>query len=120
MRDHDEIFQVTQRLLETGYLLENENCSLLPLSIERPIGHNEAVDLLPLLKQIYALISKGRNERAKVLVSELAGLLMAAEMGIAREYLIEMEVKKAMPKVLKSLRKDLVENSTSTQESNIV
>ena len=109
MRNHDEVIKVTQMLLKTGHLLENEDSSLFPLRIDRPIGKNEAVDLLPILRQIYALVSKGRNERAKELVSELAGLLMAAEMCIAREYLIELEVKKAMPKVLKTLRKDLTQ-----------
>jgi hypothetical protein len=40
-------------------------------------------------------------------------LLVAADLGIAREFLIEIEVKKMMPLVLKSLRKELKENITS-------
>lgn len=108
MRDRDEVTKVTQKLLQTGYLFDNQDGNLLPLKINRSIGENEAVDLLPVLKRIYALMIEGRNERAAELLSEMAGLLMAADLGIAHEFLIEMEVKKMMPKVLKTVRQDLV------------
>lgn len=113
MSDNEEVMQVTQKLIQTGYLFENEDTSVLPLRISRNIGPNEAVDLLPTLKKIYQLILNGKSEKAAELLSEMSGLLVAADLGIAREFLIEIEVKKMMPLVLKSLRKELKENITS-------
>ena len=83
--------QVTQKLIQTGYLFENEDTSVLPLRISRNIGPNEAVDLLPTLKKIYQLILNGKSEKAAELLSEMSGLLVAADLGIAREFLIEID-----------------------------
>ena len=40
---------------------------------------------------------------------------MAADLGIAEEFLIEMEVKKMMPKLLKTVRQDLVRSAIQDQ-----
>ena len=115
MSNNDEVMQVTKRLLETGYLFKNKDRSILPLRISRSIGPNKAVDLLPTFKKIYGLTLEGRNERAAELLSEVAGLLVAADLGIAEEFLIEMEVKKMMPKLLKTVRQDLARSAIQDQ-----
>jgi hypothetical protein len=45
----------------------------------------------------------------------MAGLLVAADLGIAEEFLIEMEVKKVMPKLLKTVQRDLVRSVLQDQ-----
>ena len=111
MSNNDEASNVTQKLLQTGYLFENEDRSILPLRISRSIGPNKAVDLLPTFKKIYCLTLEGRNEKAAELLSEMAGLLVAADLGIAEDFLIEMEVRKMMPKLLKTVQQDLVRSA---------
>jgi hypothetical protein len=115
MSNNDEVINVTQKLLQTGYLFKNEDRSILPLRINRSIGPNKAVDLLPTFKKIYGLTLEGRNERAAELLSEVAGLLVAADLGIAEDFLIEMEVKKMMPKLLKTVQRDLVRSVLNDQ-----
>lgn len=115
MSNNDEVINVTQKLLQTGYLFQNEDRSILPLRINRSIGPNKAVDLLPTFKKIYGLTLEGRNERAAELLSEVAGLLVAADLGIAEDFLIEMEVKKMMPKLLKTVQRDLARSVLNDQ-----
>jgi hypothetical protein len=103
---------VLKYLLQTGFVFDVMNQKQFPLSIHRAIGPNESVDLLPILAKIYRECEKFKSQKAMTLTSELAGLLIAAELGIGKPFLVELEVQKAMPKVLNRLRQDLKAAST--------
>lgn len=98
---------VLECLLQTGFVFDVVNQKQFPLGIRRSIGPNESVDLLPTLAKIYRECEKLKSQKAMTLTSELAGLLIAAELGIGKEFLIELEVKKNLPKILNALRQDL-------------
>lgn len=103
---------VLKYLLQTGFVFDVVNQNHFPLGIHRTIGPNESVDLLPILTKIYRECEKLKSQKAMTLTSELAGLLVAAELGIGKPFLIELEVQKMMPKVLNLLRQDLKAAST--------
>lgn len=98
---------VLKYLLQTGFVFDVVNQKQFPLGIHRSIGPNESVDLLPTLAKIYRECEKLKSQKAMTLISELAGLLIAAELGIGKQFLVELEVQKTLPKVLKVLRQDL-------------
>jgi hypothetical protein len=109
--NQDEITIVAQKLLESEFIFDRSQQGLLPLKIQRNIGPNECVDILPTLEKIYRLTMSGKVKKSADLISELAGLLVAADLGIAKQFLIELEVKKVLPKALNVLRQDLIEDS---------
>ena len=120
MREFDDISQVAQKLIRPGFIFESEESNLLPLRINRGIGKDEFVDILPTLRKIYDLTRKGESQSAALLVSELTGLLVAADLGIAREYLIELEVKRALPKIIRRINTELkrVDTQRKSEEQN--
>jgi hypothetical protein len=71
------------------------------------------VNLLPQLERAYQLCLDGKNERAANLISDIAGLLIATEINLGSEFLIEIEVRKAMPRLLSQIRRALKENIPS-------
>ncbi len=103
---------VLEYLLQTGFVFDVVNQQQFPLGIHRSIGPKESVDLLPTLAKIYRECEKLKIHKAMTLTSELAGLLIAAELGIGKQFLIELEVKKTLPKALNLLRQDLKAAST--------
>lgn len=107
---------VLRYLLQTGFVFDTANQKQFPLGIHRTIGPNESVDLLPTLAKIYRECEKLKSQKAMTLTSELAGLLIAAELGIGKAFLVELEVQKTMPKVLNLLRQDLKAASTDFEE----
>lgn len=98
---------IVNHLLQKGFVFEATSKKEFSLSIHRTIGQNQTVDLLPTLTKIFRECEKTENSRAGELVSELTSLLVAADLGLAREFLVELEVQKALPKMLQQLRKDL-------------
>ncbi len=96
MKDHDDVTEVTRKLLTPGFIFESSESGLIPMRIHRNIDKDKAVDILPTLKAIYSLTREGKTEKAAELISELTGLLVAADLGIAKEFLIEMQVKKGI------------------------
>lgn len=103
---------VLEHLLQTGFVFDVVNQKHFPLGIHRSIGPNESVNLLPTLAKIYRECEKLKSHKAMTLTSELAGLLIAAELGIGKQFLIELEVQKTLPKALNLLRQDLKAAST--------
>ena len=103
---------VLEYLLQTGFVFDVVNQKQFPLGIHRSIGPNESVNLLPTLAKIYRECEKLKSHKAMTLTSELAGLLIAAELGIGKQFLIELEVQKTLPKALNLLRQDLKAAST--------
>ena len=104
---------VLKYLLQTGFVFDAVNQKQFPISIYRTIGPNESVDLLPTLAKIYREFEKSKSQKAMNMTSELAGLLIAAELGIGKQFLIELEIQKSMPKVLNLLRQDLKAAATN-------
>lgn len=102
-------------LLQTGFVFDVVNQRQFPLGIHRSIGPNESVDLLPTLAKIYRECEKLKSQKAMTLISELAGFLIAAELGIGKQFLVELEVQKTLPKVLNLLRQDLKAASTDLE-----
>ena len=52
MKNFDEVTQVTQKLLQTGFIFESSESGLIPLHIHRKISKDQSVDILPILKKI--------------------------------------------------------------------
>ena len=108
---------VVQHLLQKGFVFEAANQKEFPLAINRSIGPNQSVNLLPTLKRIYQECEKAENRRASSLVSELTSLLVAADLGIAMEFLVELEVQKAFPRMMNQLRQDLKSAAIEAEEN---
>jgi hypothetical protein len=60
------------------------------------------------------LCLQGKNENAANLISDIAGLLIATEINVGSEFLVEMEVRKAMPRMLSQIRRELKKNAPKT------
>lgn len=118
MKDFDEASSVAQKLLQPEFIFDRNQHGLLPLKIQRSIAPNECVDILPTLEKIYRLLLRGKIKKSAELTSELTGLLVAADLGIAKEFLIELEVKKVLPVALKTLQGDLQVSSGVKDELN--
>lgn len=97
-------------LLKPGYPFsirdENNNC----INIHRKITESQSVDLMPTLERAYDLCLEGKSEKAGNLISEIAGLLIAAEFNLGREYLVEVEIRNQMPRMLRQIRRELKNN----------
>ena len=65
---------------------------------------------MPTLERAYNLCLEGKPEKAAKLVSEIAGLLVAAEIELGPEYLLEVEIRNAMPRLLSQIRRELKNN----------
>ena len=118
MKDFDEASSVAQKLLQPDFIFDRDQQGLLPLKIQRSIGPNEYVDILPTLEKIYRLLLRGKIKKSAELTSELTGLLVAADLGIAKEFLIELEVRRVLPVALKTLQGDLQVSSGVKDELN--
>ncbi len=118
MKEHNDVTEVTRKLLTPGFIFENSESSLIPMRIHRSIDKDQAVDILPTLKTIYSLTREGKNEKAAELISELTGLLVAADLGIAREFLIEMQVKKGIRRLNRQVDQYLKKSATDSVDRN--
>jgi len=118
VKDFDEASSVAQKLLQPDFIFDRDQQGLLPLKIQRSIGPNEYVDILPTLEKIYRLLLRGKIKKSAELTSELTGLLVAADLGIAKEFLIELEVRRVLPVALKTLQGDLQVSSGVKDELN--
>lgn len=118
MKNFDEASSVAQKLLQPEFIFDRDQQGLLPLKIQRSIGPTECVDILPTLEKIYRLLLRGKIKKSAELTSELTGLLVAADLGIAKEFLIELEVKKVLPGALKTLKEDLQVSAGEKDELN--
>ena len=118
MKEHDDVTEVTRKLLTPGFIFENSDSNLIPMRINRSIDKDKAVDILPTLKTIYSLTREGKTEQAAELISELTGLLVAADLGIAREFLIEMQVKKGIRRLNRQVDQYLKKSATDSVDRN--
>lgn len=98
---------VLKHLLQSGFVFEASKKGEVPITIHRAIGPNKTVNLLPTFEKLYLECQKKKNYKASHMVSEITSLLVAADLGIAQEFLVELEVQNSMPKMLQRLRQDL-------------
>jgi hypothetical protein len=85
------------------------------MKIHRRINDKQSVNLMPNLERAYNLCLEGKNEKAAKLISEIAGLLIAVEINLGEEYLLEVEIRNSMPKMLNQIRRELKNNVPSDQ-----
>ena len=114
MKENDDVTEVTRKLLTPGYIFESNDRNLIPMRIHRSIDKDKAVDILPTLKSIYSLTREGKNEKAAELLSELTGLLVAADLGIAKEFLVEIQVKKGIGRLNRQVDQFLKKSATES------
>ncbi len=114
MKENDDVTEVTRKLLTPGYIFESNDRNLIPMRIHRSIDKDKAVDILPTLKSIYSLTRDGKTEKAAELLSELTGLLVAADLGIAKEYLVEIQVKKGIGRLNRQVDQFLKKSATDS------
>jgi len=114
MKENDDVTEVTRKLLTPGYIFESNDRNLIPMRIHRSIDKDKAVDILPTLKSIYSLTRDGKTEKAAELLSELTGLLVAADLGIAKEFLVEIQVKKGIGRLNRQVDQFLKKSATES------
>lgn len=114
MKENDDVTEVTRKLLTPGYIFESNDRNLIPMRIHRSIDKDKAVDILPTLKSIYSLTREGKTEKAAELLSELTGLLVAADLGIAKEFLVEIQVKKGIGRLNRQVDQFLKKSATES------
>ena len=62
---------------------------------------------------------EGKAEKAARLVSEITGLLVAAEIDLGPEYLVEVEVRNQMPRMLSQIRRELKKSTPNLSEDEL-
>ena len=100
-------------LLTPGFPFSIRDKNNKRLKVNRKINDLQSVNLLPTLERAYNLCLEGKSEKAAKLISEIAGLLVAAEIDLGTEYLVEIEVRNAMPRMLSQIRRELKSNVPS-------
>ncbi len=100
-------------LLTPGFPFSIRDKNNKRLKVNRKINDLQSVNLLPTLERAYNLCLEGKSEKAAKLISEIAGLLVAAEVNLGTEYLVEIEVRNAMPRMLSQIRRELKSNVPS-------
>jgi hypothetical protein len=105
--------RLVKDLLTPGFPFSIRDKNNKRLKVNRKINDLQSVNLLPTLERAYNLCLEGKSEKAAKLISEIAGLLVAAEIDLGTEYLVEIEVRNAMPKMLSQIRRELKNNAPS-------
>ncbi len=85
--------------------------------IHRKIKDNECVNLMPNLEKVYRFCIEGKTEKAAKVISEITGLLLAAEIDLGSEFLDELRIQKTMPRLLSQIRQELKKNIPSNDHS---
>jgi hypothetical protein len=110
MDSNNQAQSFARDLLKPGFPFSIRDKNNKRMKIHRKINQNQSVNLMPTLERAYNFCIEGKPEKAAKLVSEITGLLIAAEIDIGPEYLVEVEVRNAMPKILSQLRRELKQN----------
>ena len=105
--------RLVKDLLTPGFPFSIRDKNNKRLKVNRKINDLQSVNLLPTLERAYNLCLEGKSEKAAKLISEIAGLLVAAEIDLGTEYLVEIEVRNAMPRMLSQIRRELKSNVPS-------
>jgi hypothetical protein len=106
-------------LLKPGFPFSIRDKNNKRIKIHRKINESQCVNLMPTLERAYKLCLEGKAEKAAILVSEITGLLVAAEINLGPEYLVEVEVRNAMPRLLSQIRRELKKNIPNITEEDL-
>lgn len=116
MHNENDAESFARNLLEPGFPFSIRDKENRRVRVIRKISASKSVNLMPTLERAYNLCLEGKPEKAAKLVSEIAGLLVAAEIELGPEYLLEVEIRNAMPRLLSQIRREL-KNNVSAEEA---
>jgi len=105
---------LVQNLLRNGIPFSIKGRSNMPVEVPFKIKKNEYVNLLQPIQIAYQLCLDGKSNKAAQLLNQVAGLLVATEIGLGSEFLFELEVRKSMPKLLKQIQGDLKKSASNS------
>ena len=119
MHNNNQAQSFARNLLKPGFpfLIRDKNNKRM--KINRKINESQCVNLMPILERAYNFCLEGKTEKAARLVSEITGLLVAAEIDLGPEYLVEVEVRSAMPRMLSQIRRELKKNAPNFIEQDL-
>ena len=115
MHSDNQAQSFARDLLKPGFPFSIRDKNNKRMKIHRKIDDNQSVNLMPTLERAYNLCLEGKAEKAAKLVSEITGLFIAAEIDLGPEYLVEVEVRNQMPRMLSQIRRELKNNVPSEQ-----
>jgi hypothetical protein len=119
MHSDNQAQSFARDLLKPGFPFSIRDKNNKRMKIHRKINESQCVNLMPTLERAYKLCLEGKAEKAARLVSEITGLLVAAEINLGPEYLVEVEVRNAMPRLLSQIRRELKKNTPNLTEENL-
>lgn len=105
-----------RELLRPGIPFSIRDKNSQRIKILRKINENQSVNLLPTLEYAYNLCLEGKTEKAAKIVSEIAGLLIASEIDLGSDFLVEIEIRNSMPKMMSQIRRELKANALLEDE----
>lgn len=100
-----------RQLLKPGIPFSIRDKNNQQIKVLRKINDNQSVNLLPTLQHAYNLCLEGKTEKAARIVSEIAGLLIASEIDLGSDFLVEFEIRNSMPKMMCQIRRELKANA---------
>lgn len=115
MPDNHETEVFVRNLLTPGFPFSIRDKENKLIKVHRQINENQCASLLPTLEKAYRLCLEGKSERAATVVSEFAGLLVAADIGLGSEFMMEVQIRKSMPRMLSQIRGELRKNAPSNE-----
>jgi hypothetical protein len=115
LRNDSKDFTFVRDLLKPGYPFSIRDKNNKRVKIQRRVNEFQSVNLMPNLERAYNLCLEGKSEKAAKLISEITGLLVAAEIDRGTEYLVEVEVRNQMPRMLSQIRRELKNNVPADQ-----
>jgi hypothetical protein len=105
-----------RELLRPGIPFAIRDKNSQKIKILRKINENQSVNLLPTLEYAYNLCIEGKTEKAARIVSEIAGLLIASEIDLGSDFLVEIEIRNSMPKIMSQIRREMKANALPGDE----
>ena len=116
MHSDSQAQRFARDLLRPGFPFSIRDKNNKRMKIHRKINESQCVNLMPTLERAYNLCLEGKAEKAARLVSEITGLLIAAEINLGPEYLVEVEIRNQMPRMLSQIRRELKKTSPNFGE----
>jgi len=107
--------KIARELLKPGTPFTIRDARNNPIQIHRQINKGQCVNLMLNLERAYNLCLEGKPEKAARVVSEIAGLLVAVEIDLGAQFIVEVEVRNTMPRLLSQIRRELKDNVPSKQ-----
>lgn len=108
--------KIARELLKPGTPFTIRDARNNPIQIHRQINRGQCVNLMPNLERAYNLCLEGKPEKAAKVVSEIAGLLVAVEIDLGAQFIVEVEVRNMMPRMLNQIRRELKKSAHNFSE----